>query len=108
MNGLIKVIISVAVIMAAVAGSALWLYMDNGQSQTGQIGQENGSAPAMAAEIPAPLELVALEEYAIEFEGAPRVAADVELCNIVKAQCQAQHIRVCEDYEMCLSGIAGQ
>ncbi len=106
MNGLLKVILAVAVLMVVLAGAALWF---NAQKDSGkQLAQQEAAGPTMAPEIPQPLEQVALEEYAIEFEGAPRIAADVELCNIVKDQCKTQGIRNCEDYEMCLSGISGQ
>lgn len=106
MNDLIKVIIAVTILMAVVGGSAILFSAKKDKEK--QLAQQESAIPTMVPEIPEPLEQIALEEYAIEFEGAPRIAADVELCNIVKDQCQTQKIKNCEDYETCLSGISNQ
>jgi hypothetical protein len=92
--------------MVVVAGTIIWFAGKNDNIERAE--GPTVTAPATLPEIPQPLEQVALEEYAIEFEGAPRIAVDVELCNIVKEQCESQKIRDCEDYELCLDGTANK
>jgi len=107
MNGLLKMGLLVAGVIVAlvllVFWGKLWSEVANQQTEDVAVGE-----PTTEPVIPKSLEQVALEEYAIEYEGAPRVEVNNDLCDVVKEQCQAQGIRDCEDYEMCKAGVSRQ